>query len=753
MSEFEQNDETKQSTFLSEAPGFVRFFFDPARPIALRLGLGAVLVVLFFLPLFTAKESRHRPQQQASAPQKTEGERMPLHEEEGVEASASAKNAALPPPSEKGAPLEEDHSEDVTSAPPSSTLPASLSQASGVFPIPLGLYADPKGSVWATSIQDVFRFADGAIESSTQRLSPSMYEGLFNDEMPAFTASAIDPEGDLWLGSKNGQIMRYLHERYDWKISWKSNDPIREPIAALARLDNRLFIATSPGLWKWDLATGKLTRYKGFQKSKSVALLATRNGTLYYGSDSAVFRLVDAGWEQFFTLPGKQDGRGLKSLSEGASGELLVGTDKGFFRLSDKGVPIQRLLTSQVVTSVLALDDNSFLVGTEKGGLALYENRKWFARTAESGLPGSYVRSILRDGSGRIWLAITGKGVYSGAGAKVLEWLREAPLAEAEMDEFAPKKFTNACRAAASEMKKTASSGEVTAQVVDGRLMVFFRGRQVCPSGVGFRHGDGTIVTVQGSDLMRISGTSRETLTVPRDYPADQITQAFADSQGRIWLGLPTGPAVLTNGEWKDARSDAMFPPSSVQAFAEASDGAIWVGSSPTYSKDPASAIPPNLHRFDQSGWTHFSVSDGVPGWSVSALIALEDGRLAIATNTGLGFRLPDGKFVRAVSDKTGIPTTMALSEDPDGRLWLAHGYFAEGVSRVANSEIKTFGANEGLLVDRVADLAHDELGRHWLVSSNGSVIIYAPGYFDKPPAPAPADGGVPDAESSEKVN
>ena len=314
-----------------------------------------------------------------------------------------------------------------------------LEKVPGVFPVPIAIHEDQSGDIWTSTVQDVTELKGGSIAESAKKLNKSIYDKLFKIEQPPITASYLDEEGDVWIGSIDGQVMRYASARYDWKIAFESGEPIRDHIKTITRAGPRVYIGTAKGLWKWDLGTGKLTRFKGFNGMVVSTLLTTPKGDVVLGSGNGVWRLTERGWEQSFALPPGHTGRGILSLSLDAAGNVLAGTERGLIRLSEKGVALERLLTSQSVSASTDIGGGRLLVGTEKGGLAYYDGKALYGSASGNGMPGDMINTVLRDRSGRLWIGVTGHGVFTANEADLLDWLKAAPLSGADRDENAPK--------------------------------------------------------------------------------------------------------------------------------------------------------------------------------------------------------------------------------------------------------------------------------------------------------------------------
>jgi ligand-binding sensor domain-containing protein len=111
------------------------------------------------------------------------------------------------------------------------------------------------------------------------------------------------------------------------------------------------------------------------------------------------------------------------------------------------------------------------------------------------------------------------------------------------------------------------------------------------------------------------------------------------------------------------------YNPNYVVALAVDGAGVAWAG---TWGG--------GLSRYDGSGWTHFTVHEGLPGNHVF-MLQVVDGVLWIGTNQGLARKTATGFEVMTSRDGLFGDAVFALASAPDGSLWV--GSYG-GVARLA---------------------------------------------------------------------
>lgn len=186
--------------------------------------------------------------------------------------------------------------------------------------------------------------------------------------------------------------------------------------------------------------------------------------------------------------------------------------------------------------------------------------------------------------------------------------------------------------------------------------------------------------------------------------PEDTIQAITETSNGYLWIGTREGLARFDGFRFVvfDRSNTPAFRDDSVLSLCAAANGALWIGTEGG-----------GLLRYASGAFTTFGAADGLTDGFVRVVYQDHLGRILVGTDHGL-FRLAGKGFVR-MDGHDGFPrlSVHALTEDPDGRLWIGgSGLFV--LDRVAVQRIH---------LDRSA--ASDQI-KSILIAKNGAVWVGA---------------------------
>ncbi|HET9483144.1 MAG TPA: two-component regulator propeller domain-containing protein, partial [Xanthomonadales bacterium] len=225
--------------------------------------------------------------------------------------------------------------------------------------------------------------------------------------------------------------------------------------------------------------------------------------------------------------------------------------------------------------------------------------------------------------------------------------------------------------------------------------------------------------------LLRVDGT------VDR-APLDAVTRIVAGGPGELWLGTPTGLHRYEPASGAREAMDALAG-EYVTVLRRDDDGAVWVGtrSGGLARLDPGTREAVRYRR-------DLADATSLPGDSVRDLLRDRDGRLLVATETGLARhvapQLPAapqadparGTFVafrHDPADARSLPhdDVRSLYQDASGLVWIgtARGLAQINPSAARFEQLRSTDAN-GLHSPLVWDLAGDADGTLWIATLAG---------------------------------
>lgn len=403
---------------------------------------------------------------------------------------------------------------------------------------------------------------------------------------------------------------------------------------------------------------------RGLKNSAVNAILEDREGFLWVGTMSGLFRGDGYEFQEFGDADGLPDGT-IQDLLEDGSGRLFVAT---------------------------------------RAGLAMKEGARFVA--VPMGLPVQvYGRAALAlDAFGRLYFA-TNRGLWVGR-------------PEARGYRF------SLVEAITSPADAVYADPAGVVWVSTARRLLRLRGRDVevepAPPGAPPHRWDAMLETPDGTLWVR---SSEDMIVLPRG--ARQFEPAggglpgsgffgslFADRRGRLMVPTDNGLVYREAGGWRRIGGAQGLPNETVSAGYIDREGSLWLGLW-------GSGLVRILGYGVVDNWTAFS---GLPNSTVSTIQRDGQGRIWVGTDAGLARQSPDGRSWGVVPAPGGAGSmkVRSLARTADGTLWA--GSFPGGVTRVAPGAGGTsrLGAETGYAFDRVNALQVDEQDRLWVATIEG---------------------------------
>ncbi len=522
------------------------------------------------------------------------------------------------------------------------------------------------GAVWPAAALDPSR-----------RLSEYTHEawtvdhGLPHDSVTALLQTR---DGFLWMTTLDGL------SRFDG-VHFETFNLIRvagleaNSASALAEApDGSLWVGTNGGLVRYSRADG-FTRPPPFAGSPPTVrtLLVDRAGGLWIGTRRGGLHRLDGDAVATWTTREGLRHEDVRSLAEDAAGALWVGTAEGLHRLVEGRVTPVRLPGDDEAPLVLALyvdRRDTLWIGTQRGLWSLPAASRVAgsdgARAAVLTLADVEVRTIAEDDDGNLWAGLT-DGIARVTDGRV-------DLAET-----------------ASHLRRRF----VRSLAVDAEGSLW-----IGTDGEGLRRWRDASVTMR-----------------PAGPPGTSTATVFRDSTGAIWAGGNCGGVTVWHGDGRVATYTLRegLPNDCVRSFAEARDGAVWIGTAG------------GLARLDQGRLTSFTTADGLSSNVVMVVTEDRRGRLWIGTNGAGVDRLEDGRFT-SLSTADGLvhDDVRVIVETRDGTVWI--GTAGGGISRWRDGALDRVTRAEGLSNNNVLALVEDDDGTVWIGTNGGGLNRYREG-------------------------
>ncbi len=455
----------------------------------------------------------------------------------------------------------------------------------------------------------------------------------------------LDPDGVLWVGTLEGLATRdagsgEFHRRSAAGVEPGAAWTVRSFADDRAR--NRLWIATSTGLFFLDRDSGEIQRDPTPQLSGlSVRAVGSgESGSVWVGTeDDGLTQITPSGRiGQLAAVPGEAgapSSNQIRSLYEDSTGLLWVGTfGDGLNRVDLKDTRFPHYHKNNRFPAKINNDTvrafyetpGSLWIGTD-GGVNRFERESvsyiYYRHDANdpTSLSGDAVYSIVGDGSGSVWVGTFGGG----------------------LSRFDPERdgFT---RFRHDPADPESLSGDRVRNLLydrEGRLWVgtHLSGLSRMDADAG---GEG-----ESGKFRRYENDPAN----PRSLSDDLVYSLYEDREGGIWVGTSNGLNAydpecdcFTRYGFRMDGQGSMTDKAGL-SILEDREGNLWVGT----------FVGLNLLDRETRSFAHFTEKDGLPNDVVYGILEDASGSLWLSTNKGISQFDPEKKTFRNFDVKDGL--------------------------------------------------------------------------------------------------
>ncbi len=449
---------------------------------------------------------------------------------------------------------------------------------------------------------------------------------------------------------------------------------------------------------------------------------------------SGVFRLLPGEDQDRYRAP-----RWIVQLDGGVRSGGLLRFDGSRFVTFDRGnTPA---FQENSVFSLHTARDGTLWIGTEGGGLVRLREGSFRRFGAADGLLDGFVRTVLEDPGGRIWIG-TDNGLYRLADGHAQRIVR----------------VDNTAVVAAMAVHALALTSDGTVWSGGSRLVAIRDGVAMNYPLVGeysetrvksiLQTGDGTVWVGTVSGLQRLPAGAKRFARFPGVQGTVRTLRETSD--GTVWIGtIGQGAYTLRGGRLEAIGSGQTaglkLPSKTVLSLFEDAERNVWMGTQAgglRFSRSVVQLVPlpgasdsdfETISR-DRDGtlWvagTNLShLVNGVPvpavfpelhGARVRNVFRGSDGTLWIGTDGRGLFRLRKGEPTQHYTTANGLVNNFVrgMIEDRNGDLWVATD---EGVSRLSAGKLRNFTVLDGLAYFSVRAMLQDRAGGLWIGTDRG---------------------------------
>lgn len=474
----------------------------------------------------------------------------------------------------------------------------------------------------------------------------------------------------------------------------------------------------------------------------------------------------------------------IRAIIQTRDGYLWLGTDNGVVRFNGASFTSYTVETGSLkdneVWSILEDDQGGLWIGTYGGGLTLLRDGKFKTFTEADGMPADIITQLDQDADGNIWIAVP-DGVYRYADGVFNYFTAREGLESASIHGLCARSSYGVLVAGGKRLFRfqgdrfvavagvvTESDGVIEHMLAarDGSLWLSFgsplvkrwkdgvvttytrahgltshietifedangsiwaalddgmkqlrEGRfgpaplEADVTGLGviyclFGDREGNIwLGLQANGLARLRVKEISTISASDGLFNDSTRAVFEDRNGTLWIGTAAGFSTFRDGRINNYPEAVGVRLSSVRSFAEDSEGSVWIG----------------------AGEDLLVMRNGIaarhPGWTarheIKVMYRDPRGRIWIGTDGGGLFKFENGRFTNyQASDGLAGDHIRGILLDRAGALWISCS--GNGLSKFVDGKFTNYSSRDGLAGDRVLDLYEDDEGTLWFSTRDG---------------------------------
>jgi len=477
----------------------------------------------------------------------------------------------------------------------------------------------------------------------------------------------------------------------------------------------------------------------------------------------------------------------VQAFAQTADRYLWIGTTGGLARFDGEHFLVfdrenTPAFAENNVFCLMVARDNTLWIGMEGGGLIRYRNGVFRAFTPGDGLNNPFVRTVLEDHTGKIWVG-TDSGLFLLTGERLERVDDKGGIPALAIHALYEDRHgglwvggSRLLRLAEDSSVEYPLAGEVSQnrvksilETTDGTVWVgTVSGLQKLTAGgprfqrvpeingtVRFLRetSDQTLwIGMIGRGLHTHSNGQFSGMMAPEALPSNTLLNLFEDAERNIWIGTQAGMVRLS----KSAVRTVSLPDaadSDAETVYQDRNGDIWIAAVNLFRYHNGRATPYRLSGLagvrvrnvfrDRDGalWlgtegrgvyretggrlVHYSTENGLVNNFVRAFLQAKDGSIWIATDEGVSRWRPQGITNYQMRDGLSYFSTRSILEDRNGDIWIGTD---RGVSHIHGEGFVADSATEALKNEKIWAIHEDSDGGMWFGTRTGGLYRWRSG-------------------------
>ncbi len=416
----------------------------------------------------------------------------------------------------------------------------------------------------------------------------------------------------------------------------------------------------------------------------------------------AVSQYVLDAWDTRAGLPNDS----VSAIAQTRDGYLWVGTVEGLGRFDGQGFErfdsaTPNTLRASYVRALLVDREGALWIGTHGGGVTRLQKGRFETWTSAEGLAHDVVRVLLEDRAGGVWVG-TGAGVTLMREAPVRTLGRAEGLSGDVVLALAQQNDGTLWVGHRNGLDRVTPQGRVTA----------FGSRQGLPSGgisalrvdaagtLWAGSSRGSLARLEGAQFVAASGWRD-----PKRAPVYAITE---DRDRSLWVGtFGAGLVRLRHGQAETLGVGDGLRSDTAQVVFEDREGSLWIGTGT------------GLRRLRSGRLTPYSAREGLTPDYIWGIFQDSRGQIHFGTTGGLRTLRGQRFFSEVPPERLANAWVYSLAETRDGSLWVGT---LNGLDRVRGARVTAFARPQGLRSEEVRALLAARDGGLWIGTYGGGL-------------------------------